>query len=169
MKSSTHTTVKGQDLVDRFLKEIKQASTSYVTIGLHEDAGTYPPDKDGESVSVVSVALWTEFGTQPHGKHPGTPEYAWMRKTMDENQDLIERWRNELMSKVMMGEMTLEKSLEAMGFRLMTLLQNTIKSNLPPPNKPSTAAEKTRKGVAVQTLIDTGLMLRSITYRVVIQ
>lgn len=157
------TTVKGQELVDKFFREIKKAENSYVTIGLHEDAGTYPPGKDGISVSVVEVGLWNEFGTET------SPERSFLRSAIDEGQSQIEAWRMELMSKVMMGTMSLEKSLEAMGFRIMTLVQNKIKSNVPPPNAPSTVAAKERHGVAPNTLIDTGLMLRSVTYKVVIK
>lgn len=157
------TTVKGQEKVDRFLRDIKYAATSYVTIGLHEEAGTYPPNGDGISVTVAEVGLWNEFGTK------NSPERSFMRSAIDEGQGQIEKWRMELMGKVMEGKMTLEQALNAMGFRIMTLIQNKIKSNVPPPNADSTLAAKKRHGVAPNTLIDTGLMLRSVTYKVVIK
>lgn len=157
------TTTKGQEKVDKFLRDIKNAATSYVTIGLHAEAGTYPAGKDGESVTVAEVGLWNEFGTKT------SPERSWMRSAIDEGQPQIEAWRNELMGKVMDGSMNLEMALNAMGFRIMTLIQNKIKSNVPPPNAASTLVAKERHGVAPNTLIDTGLMLRSVTYKVVIK
>lgn len=158
IKSKIRTTVKNQVVVDKFLQELAKARNSYVTIGVHEDAGEYP-DAD---VSVVEVALWNEFGTRY------SPERAWMRTTMDENEGQLNRWREELIGKMMGEGWSVEKALDAMGFRIMTLLQNKIKSNMPPPNAQSTIDAKAKKGVSPSTLMDSQLMLRSVTYRVVI-
>lgn len=158
IRSKVTTSVKGQEAVDRFLKEMARARKSYVSIGIHEGAGDYPD----EDVSVVEVAFWNEFGTRY------SPERAWMRTTMDENEDKLNAWREELMEKMMHEGMPIEKALDIMGFRIMTLLQNKIKSNMPPANAPSTLAAKAKAGVAPTTLMYSGLMLRSVTYRVVI-
>lgn len=139
-------------------KKLKGISNAYVTIGVHQSAGKYtqgnnPPD-------VAEVALWNEYGTK------NTPERSFIRGAIDENASKINEWRDEVVYKVLQGEITVKKALETIGFRIQVLIQNKIKSNVPPPNAPSTAAHKKREGVGQTTLIETGLLLRSISYEV---
>ncbi len=155
IKVSTTTSVKGQELVRQFLDRIKRGSDAYVSVGVHEGAGSYP---DGQSV--VEVALWNEYGTRT------IPERSFLRSTVDENIPLLNSWREEMIGKVLHEGWTVHKALEAIGFRLQVLIQNKIKSNVPPPNAPSTVAHKKAEGVAPDTLIETGLLLRSITFEV---
>ncbi len=153
-----HTVVTGQAKVDKFLKLIKGARESYVTIGLHEGAGAYTEGPNPPSV--VEVGFWNEFGTR------NSPERSWLRSAIDENEATINGWRDEVIGNVFEGKMDLEQALHAMGFRIMTLVQNKIKSNVPPPNEPLYAAQKKADGLADTTLIRSGLMLRSVTYQV---
>lgn len=159
IRSAIKTTVKGDEDVKRFLRRAKgrAAEGSFVTIGVHEGAGHY--DGDG-APTVVEVALWTEFGTR------SSPERSWLRSTLDENQSLLNQWREEMIGNILYREWTVERALNTIGFRIQVLLQNKIKSNVPPPNAPGTVAEKGRDGVAPVTLIHRGLMLRSVTYQV---
>lgn len=161
IKVKTQTKVKTDGMnVKKFLENLKGASRSYVTIGLHEDAGSYsgtnPP-------SVVEVGLWNEFGTAT------SPERSWLRSAIDESEGQINAWREEAINNMIHKGWTLEKALHMMGFRIQVLVQNKIKSNVPPPNAESTAEAKAKHGVAQQTLIDTGLMLRSVVYKVVME
>lgn len=142
-------------MIKEFLKRIRGKENAYVTIGVHEDAGAYP-----DGTSVVQVALWNEFGTD------NMPERSFIRSTVDENRSKIEVWRLEMIENIMTKGWTVNKALEAMGFRIQVLIQNKIKSNVPPPNAESTLAGKRRDGVGSSTLIHSGLMLRSIGYRV---
>ena len=150
----TSTTIKNDKTKDIF-KKIEQIKRGYVTIGVHEGAGSYP-----DGTSVVKVALWNEFGTET------SPERSFFRSAIDQNMDKINKWREEMLDNIMEKNWPVEKALKAMGLRIQILVQNKIKSNVPPPNAPSTDAEKTRKGVGHKTLIDSGLMLRSVTYKV---
>ena len=146
---------------------LKKANGSYVTIGIHEDAGEY---EDG--TSVVSVALWNEFGTQ------NIPERSFFRSTLEENESKINAWREEAIKNITEKNWPASKALEMIGLRVQILIQNKIKSNVPPPNAPSTIKAKQASGVAPKsgfkkgfegrtgTLINSGLMLRSVTYRV---
>lgn len=154
---STKTTKKVNPQFEKFLQGIKGAKDAYVTIGLHEDAGTYP-DAD---VSVVQVGLWNEFGTET------IPERSWLRSTLSDNISEIKAVRLLAIAKMMKGEMDLEGALNLIGFRIQVMVQNKIKSNVAPELSPATAAMKAKKGIAVQTLIQSGLMLRSVTYKVV--
>lgn len=144
--------------VQAFLKQIPEANRAYVTIGVHEDAGSYT--KGDNPPTVVEVALWNEYGTTR------TPERSFFRSTIDENASLLNQWREEVMGNILFKQWTVYHALETIGFRVQTLIQNKIKSHVPPPNAPSTIEDKQRRGVAPETLIDSGLMLRSVTFQV---
>lgn len=151
-----NTKVTGQDRVNKLMEMLKKYKTAYVTVGIHEKAGSYTK---GESPPmVVQVALWNEFGTE---KSPARPFFS---TAIDSNEEKINQWRDEAVDKVLAGTFTIEKALDYIGFRVQVLIQNQIKSNMPPPNAPSTLKAKARAGVAPQTLINTGLMLRSVTF-----
>lgn len=139
-------------------KILDQCRGAYVTIGVHEDAGQYD-----SGVSVVEVAMWNEFGTT------NIPERSFLRSTFDENATKINQWRELAIQNILTKGWSVEKALEMIGFRVMTLVQNKIKSNVPPPLAKSTAEKKLQNGIAPRTLIDSGLLLRSITYKVYVK
>jgi hypothetical protein len=153
----------------KIVSEIKKTKNSYVTVGVHEGAGKYPSGED-----VGEVALYNEFGT---GSIPARP---FMAMAIDGGMSKIDSWREEAISKIMDGTITAKKGLELIGFRTQVLVQNQIKSNTPPPNAPSTIKAKQASGRLpkklkkdfagrTSTLIDTGLMLRSVQYKVFIK
>lgn len=150
-------TDSGKPEQEALAKRLKGMRGAFVTVGVHEDAGSY---EGNDAPTVAEVALWNEFGTTK------TPERSFIRSAIDENEPLINQWREELINKIVNEGWTVEKALEALGFRVQVLIQNKIKSDVPPPNAPSTVAAKTREGVAQVTLQNTKLLLRSITYKV---
>jgi hypothetical protein len=152
------TTTKN-DKSEEFFKKLKQIKTGYVTIGVHEDAGSY-----GDGTEVVKVALWNEFGT-PDADYP-IPERSFFRTAIDQNIDKINNWRDEMIDNIFEKGWSVEKALNAMGLRIQILVQNKIKSNVPPINAESTSASKKSRGVGQKTLMDSKLMLRSVTYKV---
>lgn len=143
---------------EEFLKRMKHTSGSYVTIGVHEGAGDYE-----SGVSVVQVALWNEFGTER------IPERSFLRSVLYGNESLINSWRQKEIKEIMEKKTTPEKALSSIGFRIRELVKNKIGSDVPPPNAPSTLARKKRLGVAPRTLIESGLLQRSIDFKVVIK
>ena len=147
-----------EEIKKQLEKKLKKINSAYVTIGVHEGAGTY--SKNSENPTVAQVALWNEFGTQH------IPQRSFIRSALNENLDKINQWREEAVNQILSDEITVEKALESIGFRIQILIQNKIKSNVPPPNAASTLARKYKEGVASNTLIETGLLLRSITYKV---
>ena len=149
-------TDSGKEQQAALAKKLKGMKSAFVTIGVHEDAGSY----EGGGPDVVEVALWNEFGTTK------TPERSFIRSAIDDNESLINGWREEIIGKIIHDGWSVDKGLEAIGLRVQILIQNKIKSNVPPPNAPSTLKQKSRDGVADTTLIHTGLLLRSITYKV---
>ena len=159
IKMSARTTDSGKKAFEAFIKDLKKYKGAFVSVGVHEGAGNYTGGGK-EEVSVVEVALWNEFGTKY------MPERSFIRSTVDENQGLINAWRQEAIGKITEGKWTVEKALEAIGFRLKLLIETKIKSNVPPPNAPSTLAIKKRDGAGSATLMHTKLLSRSITYQV---
>jgi hypothetical protein len=153
--------VKPSEAYKKFRKEMKKIKGSYVSVGLHEDAGEYTSE-DGEAtgVSVVEVGLWNEFGTEH------IPARSWLRSTLYSHEGEINRWRSEVVKQIMDGKITVEHALSTIGFRLRELMRAKILSNMPPPNAPSTVAAKKRDGVAPRTLVHTGLLSRSVEFRV---
>lgn len=158
ISAKVKTTYKGQDQYDAFMKRMKKLKGSYVSIGVHEGAGAYD-----SGIPVFQVAIWNEFGNKQ------IPEHAFFRTALDGHESEINSWREELLKQVMDGKITEQKALASLGFRIQVLIQNQIKSNMPPENAPSTVAAKVRDGVAPETLIWSGLMLRSITFQVVMK
>jgi hypothetical protein len=161
IKGKMTTTCKGQEGVTRLREALAKYPNAYVTIGVHEGAGVYPPDADGNPGPLVAeVALWMEWGTRTIYPRP------FMSQAIDEKTELINQWREQSMKKIASGEWDVPKALESMGFRLMTLVQRKIKSNMPPQNFPDTVKQKRKDGVPARTLVWSGLLLRSITYQV---
>lgn len=139
---------------------LERLQKGYVTIGVHEDAGYYETSSGEQGPLVAEVALWNEFGTST------SPERSFLRSAIDDNASELNAYREELLANIIFKGWTIEKALEALGIRIQFMIQNKIKSNIPPKLSASTIASKKRKGVAPVTLIDSGLMLRSITYKV---
>ena len=158
IKSKSQTKTSGEDGVKRLRDELKRAGKSYVTIGIHDDAGQYPKG----TPSVQEVALWNEFGTKD------IPERSFIRSTVDENAAKFNQWQDEMATNIIEG-WTFQKALEAVGLRIQFLIQNKIKSNVPPSNADSTRASKQRRGVGDRTLIDSGLLLRSVGFKVKVE
>lgn len=155
ISAKTKTTVKGQEGFDRLRRVLTQYKNAYVTIGVHEGAGEYQ-----SGISVVQVALFNEYGTER------SPARSFIASTIDDKEAEINEIRDKAIDAILEGKMDIDKALQMIGFRIQTLIQNKIKSNVPPPNAPSTLKQKAKDGVGSATLIHTGLLLRSITYKV---
>jgi hypothetical protein len=139
-------------------RRFKNADKAYVSVGVHEGAGEY-----ADGTSVMNVALWNEFGTEH------IPSRPFIRNAVYGHEGQINAWRKEAIGKIISGEFTVKQGLDMIGFRLQILIQKNITSNMPPPNAPATVAHKRAEGVAPpdQTLMETQLLLRSVTYKTV--
>lgn len=144
---------------------------SYVTIGIHEDAGKYT--KGANPPSVIDVALWNEFGTDK------IPERSYFRATLEANASKIEVFRDEMCKRVLLNGWTQERALEAIGLYVQTLIQAKIRSNVPPAygtgkgNSPATIAAaqeaKIKRVGHSRTLEESDLLLRSVTFKVTVK
>jgi hypothetical protein len=148
--------LSGGDKLEARLAEIaaKLGSGAEVEVGFMSDA-TY---QDGTSValngtSVALVAALNEFGTS---KAPPRP---FFRNAIAANSD---KWPVNVATALKANGYDPAKALDLVGQEIQEEIQDSIRSNTPPPNAPSTVARKGRD----KTLIDTGFMLDSVTHRV---
>ncbi|MCK5603483.1 hypothetical protein KAR91_16480, partial [Candidatus Pacearchaeota archaeon] len=139
-------------------KQLKNLHGSSVTIGVHEGAGQYPADEAGNSPHISEVAIKNEFG----GGH--IPERSFMRSTLDENKEDHNTQRKKMKAGVLSGEITVNKALNKMGFRVQEQIRGKIETLRTPPNAPMTIALKPEIGD--NPLIDSRLLKRSINYEV---
>lgn len=165
---STTVTDKDKAAWDALMKGMK-LKEAYVTVGVHESAGEYTGVKDPPSVA--EVAMWNEFGTSR------TPERSYLRSTVDENvgriQDLTAKGYDTVLESFRTGNPreSFMKLLKTIGFQVKVLVQNKIKSSVPPALAKGTIEDKERRGSLhpTSTLRDTDLLLRSITDQEVIK
>jgi hypothetical protein len=126
-----------------------------VDVGVLDAGGglVYP---DG-TATILDVAIWNEFGTK------NIPSRSFIREWFDENEDQLRADLRVLMESVVAGKRTKEQILEIIGQRAVAQIQERISSSIPPPNARSTVRQK--KG-SETTLVDTGLLRSSVTYKV---
>lgn len=106
---------------------------------------------------IAPYAACNEFGTAR------IPPRPFMRNTLERER---ENWIRNVGAALANG-LSPEQALELVGTRMAEAIQTTIKSNLPPPNAPSTIRRKNREEAGrAGTLVDTGALLKSITHQV---
>jgi phage gpG-like protein len=106
---------------------------------------------------MAMIAGANEFGVP----EKNIPERAFLRITMDRESTMDEVV--DFASRVFDLNQDIDKIPDAIGLALVSQVQDTIESNIPPANKPATIL---RKGSA-KTLQDTGRLKQSIAHEVV--
>jgi hypothetical protein len=114
-------------------------------------------------VSVPSVALWNEFGTQDNSGGERIPPRPFMRTTMTSRKVDIDKLRNKLILAVLRGTITLDTALNMLGRKVSGWMKYTIDHGKFTPNAASTIA---KKGVGKRPLVDTGQLRQSINHEV---
>ena len=139
----------------RFQANLKRINGSHVTVGVHQDAGTYGPGK----ANVAQVAFWNEFGTR------FIPMRSFIRGMLVKNETKLNDLRAKLLEKVFGLEITWDQALDTLGFMCKQWMMNMIQSNIPPSNSGATLRRKRKFGQPARTLIASGLLLRSIEFK----
>lgn len=134
------------------IAELTVLERGVVTVGFHADQKN--ERLDGETNAEVAAAH--EFGT----KH--IPRRPFLAPALDEGKEVLGAAQQQLVGQVLDGTMTAEAALAHLGELGVILVQEKIRSNIQPPLKPETIAEKGSS----RTLIDDGEMLRAVTYEV---
>lgn len=141
----------GQRIRQRLQSMARRGTGANLSVGVPADAGTY---EDG--TPVATVAAYNEFGTSK------TPERSLLRVPLRANQEVWLSVMRSGMPKVLDGDMSLAQMLSVTGDTAARISQQSILERIPPPNAPSTLAQKDRN----TPLIDTERLINSITYRV---
>ncbi len=167
IKAKCIVTTKGEEGYKEFLSKIKELKGSYVTIGIHEDAGEYQKKgKANTAPSVVQVAFWNEFGTED------IPQRPFIRNVMYGKESEINALREKLLKEIPDNKITVKQGLDKIGFRIREMIRNQISGRSPfQANADSTIEHKKREGVTPpnKPLYETGLLMRSIEFRTVLK
>lgn len=117
-----------------------------VTIGIHAEEGS----------ELAVIAASHEFGTDT------VPERSFLRATLDEQDGAYREATADAIRSVLDGKRSAQVALERLGLRVVRDVRGKIRSGLDPALAPATIAAKGSS----KPLIDTGRLLRSITYQV---
>lgn len=145
--------------------------TAKLRIGIFADATT----TDGKRVA--EYATYNEFGTEH------IPARPFMRKTISEHKGVWQRTFAQMLQGKASDPLAVENALHTVGREAVGHIQETISSNMPPDNAPSTKRKKTKfitdgRGRKMKnadgtdathipgTLVDTGLMRKVVSYEV---
>jgi hypothetical protein len=161
-------TVIDKDLgLARIMRELARADGSYVTVGIHDDAGS-----TDEGTSVAQVGAFHEFGV-------GVPMRAFLRPTIDEKTSEIVSLAADCYGKIIDGGMNTPKALGLIGEYAQGQVQKTLRAKRTewPALAAATIARKAKKGGlrgkkrasflggTGNPLIDTGQLMQSIRYK----
>lgn len=123
------------------------------------ESAKYP---DGTSVALVAIA--NEYG------HDSTPPRSFIRPTIEQQRNTWINLLKQGAQAVANGEQTADQVLELVGFKASGDIAKTISNLQSPPLKESTIrarerryANKGKRGNLVKPLVDTALMINSIT------
>lgn len=138
--------------MDELEQRLKQLARTEVRVGVLQPT----PTEDGES-TVVVVAAAHEHGT----RH--VPQRSFIGRTVDGERERIAALQAQAIDHVLAGELDVEQAAGAVGAKVASMIRDTIRSSVPPPLDPATVKAK---GGNSRTLIESGQLLRSITFEV---
>lgn len=137
--------------LDRLESNVKKLLSREVSVGFF--AGT----RNNEGKSIPNIARKNEYGD----REKRVPARPFMAITVARAEGAMLASMARIARDVVRGGLDATTPLTRLGRSFATAIRTTILSNVPPPNTPRTIA---RKGSS-RTLIDTGQMLRAVTYR----
>lgn len=157
----TVTRKKGAVSAEKLSEILKNSNNKVAKIGWFETA------KYEDGTSVAYIASIQEFGNSR------IPARLGMRKTIANKRNHWQSVLNSEFKKVIENKSTLDKALELIGIVASGDFRETITKVVSPPLKPSTIKARLRKrangktiGLLTKPLIDSKLLLNSLTYKV---
>lgn len=147
-----------QKLLDAI--KVVRAQDPHVKVGVLDDGGKGSQDHGG--ITVAELAAVQEFGTDD-GHIPARP---FVGSTFDENRSQYIDELKKLLGQVYSGQMSILQVLGLMGLRMTADIQRKVRAGdgIPPPNAPSTIEKKGSS----HTLIDTAIMIGSVTWAIML-
>ena len=139
--------------LDKIEKELDYLKTHTVWVGFVGGEA----DKKVDGVAIYMYANFNEYGGG------NTPSRPFFRTALNNNKKYIKEQLKELLSKVATGKITGEVALKSIGLEVQGLIQDSIKNGNWEENSDSTIVAKNGRG---QPLIDTGSMLRAVSFEI---
>lgn len=135
----------------RFAKAIKSAKDTKLEVGLFRDTGK------NDGVYIADYAYANEFGTE------AIPSRPFLRTTFDENEENWSEFFNRKLEQVFNEKISLDDAISLLAEKAVDDVKNTISNRnfLPKLNE-----ETIKKKGSSKTLVDTGTMRNSVSYRV---
>lgn len=149
---------KKPDFVTRLVNKFADPPDIAIGFPVGKSASTQYPD----GTSVVDVAFWNNYGTKNHDGTVHIPARPFLDvgglNAAFETKEL----RKNLLKKIRSGEIDMNKAADMVGAKAAAIMKRTIRDFDDPPNAPSTI----RRKKSANPLIDTGLMVQSVTWEV---
>lgn len=142
------TIIDNRRLLDAFRKQLSQADKEVVA-GIQAGAVN-------EGLQVAEYAAWNEFGTR------SIPARPFMRNYVDNNTDRLIRFMANGVTQISLGNATTMGLLNALGLEMQNGIKRSITGGDFAPNAPYTIQKKGSN----KPLIDTGIMLNSVTFAI---
>lgn len=141
---------------NRGMQELERRLARLAAIEVRVGVLQPTPTEDGES-TVAVVAAAHEYGTRT------IPQRSFIARTIDGEREAIGALQAQAVDKVLAGELGADAAAGAVGAKVASMIQDTIRSSVPPPLKPETVR---RKGGNDRTLIKTGQLRGAIAFEV---
>jgi len=123
-----------------------------VTVGIHEDEG----GEEVEGATVAAYAFFNEMGTSR------IPRRSWLADGIEENEAAIEEAFRRVAREMVAKRIPVDRGYLQFGEFVVLRLQARIRAGIPPPNAPSTIAQKGSS----TTLVDEGRLIASIRAKI---
>lgn len=170
-----------------YFKSVSQMKSAYVKVGVLDEGKGGEKHGPDDALTVAQIAAIHEFGTEDGS----IPERSFIRSTFDEQRERLTGVAKQLTTRIIAGQATTEQAMNILGSILAAEVKKKIAAGISPPNAESTARAKAAKGrtgkffkkpaanlgdalaqvgalAAVKPLIDTGRMMNSVTWLVVL-
>jgi hypothetical protein len=143
--------------IDHWAADAKNESSRTqptLRVGIMESTADTPHPKDGKPIG--DIAFFNEYGTIT------TPARSFIRDWVDGNIDNIAKQLGNDVLRVLMTDEAMRTALTKRGSAYRKAIIRRIKQRIPPPNAPSTLAQKHGD----TPLIDTQTLIDAIRYEV---
>lgn len=156
---------KSENKLAHIASELKKLKQGYVKAGVLASE----KERDSGEVTNVDLAIIHEFGSPA----ANIPERSFVRSTFTKHRQEYSAELKKLAGSLAKGDArkTAENILGLVGAKMAADMKNTIADGLSPANAPDVYARKLAKGTAAglpKPLVDTGQLLNSITWDVVL-
>lgn len=139
------------------IKKLQALAGKTLKVGILSDAGVNEKTETG--TLIAEYACYNEFGTKD------IPARSFIGSTCDEQS---KKWDAMVDKMKIDPSYSVERLLGTLGAQMVGDIQEKIGSNVSPENRPSTIYRKTKgKMTKTTTLIDTGVMRKSINFEIV--